>query len=68
MLLINIADQFNRFHWHAFHWSCLLAEVIIANSRTHPHFNLMRKLEIHNNAQLVQYAIQKKIIKIQASL
>jgi len=26
-------------------------------------FNLMRKLDIHNKAQLVQYAIQKKIIK-----
>jgi two-component system response regulator NreC len=24
----------------------------------------MRKLDIHNKAQLVQYAIQKKIIKI----
>jgi len=29
-------------------------------------FNLMRKLDIHNKAQLVQYAIQKKIIKIPA--
>jgi len=28
-------------------------------------FNLMRKLDIHNKAQLVQYAIQKKIIQIQ---
>ena len=27
-------------------------------------FNLMRKLNIHNRAQLIQYAIQKKIIKI----
>src|SRR5712671_7498224 len=27
-------------------------------------FNLMRKLDIHNKAQLVQYAIQKKVIKI----
>ena len=27
-------------------------------------YNLMRKLDIHNKAQLVQYAIQKKIIKI----
>src|SRR5205814_8401929 len=27
-------------------------------------FNLMRKLDIHNQAQLVTYAIQKKIIKI----
>ena len=27
-------------------------------------FNLMRKLDIHNKAQLVTYAIQKKIIKI----
>jgi two-component system response regulator NreC len=28
-------------------------------------FNLMRKLDIHNKAQLVQYAIQKKVIKLQ---
>ncbi len=28
-------------------------------------FNLMRKLDIHNKAQLVQYAIQKKIIQLQ---
>lgn len=28
-------------------------------------FNLMRKLDIHNKAQLVQYAISKKIIKLQ---
>ena len=28
-------------------------------------FNLMRKLDIHNKAQLVQYAIQKKVIRIQ---
>ena len=27
-------------------------------------FNLMRKLDIHSKAQLVTYAIQKKIIKI----
>ncbi len=27
-------------------------------------FNMMRKLDIHNKAHLVQYAIQKKIIKI----
>ena len=27
-------------------------------------FNLMRKLDIHNKAQLVQYAIQKKVIKL----
>lgn len=27
-------------------------------------FNLMRKLDIHNKAQLVQYAISKKIIKV----
>src|SRR5579864_718556 len=30
-------------------------------------FNLMRKLDIHNKAQLVQYAIRKKIIKIAIS-
>jgi len=27
-------------------------------------FNLMRKLDIHNKAQLVQYAIQKKVIRV----
>ena len=27
-------------------------------------FNLMRKLDIHNKAQLVTYAIEKEIIKI----
>jgi len=27
-------------------------------------FNLMRKLGIHNKAQLVQYAIQKKVIRL----
>jgi DNA-binding NarL/FixJ family response regulator len=31
-------------------------------------FNLMRKLDIHNKAQLVTYAIQKKIIKIPVNL
>lgn len=31
-------------------------------------FNLMRKLDIHNKAQLVQYAIQKKIIQIPISV
>ena len=31
-------------------------------------FNLMRKLDIHNKAQLVQYAIQKKIIKVQIAV
>ena len=30
-------------------------------------FNLMRKLDIHNKAQLVQYAIQKKIIRLNES-
>jgi DNA-binding NarL/FixJ family response regulator len=29
-------------------------------------FNLMRKLDIHNKAQLVTYAIQKKIVKMSA--
>jgi DNA-binding NarL/FixJ family response regulator len=28
-------------------------------------FNLMRKLDIHNKAQLVQYAIQKKVIRLE---
>jgi two-component system response regulator NreC len=28
-------------------------------------FNLMRKVDIHNKTQLVRYAVQKKIIKIQ---
>jgi len=27
-------------------------------------FNLMRKLDLHNKAQLVQYAIQKKVIQV----
>ena len=27
-------------------------------------FNLMRKLDIHNKAQLVQYAIRKKVIRL----
>jgi DNA-binding NarL/FixJ family response regulator len=31
-------------------------------------FNLMRKLDIHNKAQLVQYAIQKKVIRLNESL
>jgi DNA-binding NarL/FixJ family response regulator len=31
-------------------------------------FNLMRKLDIHNKAQLVQYAIQKKIIRINEAI
>jgi DNA-binding NarL/FixJ family response regulator len=31
-------------------------------------FNLMRKLDIHNKAQLVQYAIQKKIIRLQETV
>ena len=31
-------------------------------------FNLMRKLNIHNKAQLVQYAIQKKIIRLPETL
>jgi DNA-binding NarL/FixJ family response regulator len=29
-------------------------------------FNLMRKLDIHNKAQLVQFAIQKKVIRLSA--
>ena len=29
-------------------------------------FNLMRKLDIHNRAQLVTYAIQKKIVHVPA--
>ncbi len=31
-------------------------------------FNLMRKLDIHNKAQLVQYAIQKKIIRLNETM
>ena len=31
-------------------------------------FNLMRKLDIHNKAQLVTYAIQKKIVKMPAGV
>ena len=30
-------------------------------------FNLMRKLDIHNKAQLVTYAIQKKIVSVPVS-
>ena len=30
-------------------------------------YNLMRKLDIHNRAQLVQYAIQKKLVRLQES-
>ena len=29
-------------------------------------FNLMRKLDIHNKAQLVTYAIQKRIVPVPA--
>ncbi len=31
-------------------------------------FNLMRKLNIHNKAQLITYAIQRKIVKVPAGL
>jgi two-component system response regulator NreC len=31
-------------------------------------FNLMRKLDLHNRAQLVTYAIQKKIVKMPAEI
>jgi two-component system response regulator NreC len=31
-------------------------------------FNLMRKLDIHNKVQLVQYAIQKKLIRLSEPL
>jgi two-component system response regulator NreC len=31
-------------------------------------FNLMRKLDIHNKAQLVQYAIQRKVIRLDQPL
>jgi DNA-binding NarL/FixJ family response regulator len=31
-------------------------------------FNLMRKLDLHNKAQVVQYAIQKKIIRLPESM
>jgi two-component system, NarL family, response regulator NreC len=31
-------------------------------------FNLKRKLDIHNKAQLVQYAIQKKIIRLNETM
>jgi DNA-binding NarL/FixJ family response regulator len=30
-------------------------------------FNLMRKLDIHNKAQLVHYAFQKKIVRLEAA-
>jgi two-component system, NarL family, response regulator NreC len=38
---------------------CLSVKTVEAHK-----FNLMRKLDIHNKAQLVQYAIQKKIIRL----
>ena len=31
-------------------------------------FNLMRKLDLHNKAQVVQYAIQKKVIRLPAAV
>ena len=31
-------------------------------------FNLMRKLDLHNKAQLVQYAVQKNIIKLEQTI
>jgi hypothetical protein len=30
-------------------------------------YNLMRKLDIHNKAQLVHYAYQKKIVRLQVA-
>lgn len=38
-------------------------EISLKTVETHK-FNLMRKLDIHNKVQLVQYAIQKKIIRL----
>ena len=41
----------------------MLLGLIVKTLEAHK-FNLMRKLDIHNKAQLVTYAIQKKIIKV----
>jgi DNA-binding CsgD family transcriptional regulator/predicted DNA-binding protein (UPF0251 family) len=41
----------------------VLLGLIVKTLEAHK-FNLMRKLDIHNKAQLVTYAIQKKIIKV----
>ena len=40
----------------------MLLGLIVKTLEAHK-FNLMRKLDIHNKAQFVTYAIQKKIIK-----
>ena len=42
--------------------ACLL-DLSVKTVEAHK-FNLMRKLDIHNKAQLVQYAIQKKMIQV----
>jgi DNA-binding NarL/FixJ family response regulator len=44
------------------------AEVLNVSAKTvEAHkFNLMRKLDIHNKAQLVRYAFQKKIVRLPA--
>jgi DNA-binding NarL/FixJ family response regulator len=42
-----------------------LLSLSVKTVETHK-FNLMRKLDIHNKAQLVTYAIQKKIVKVPA--
>jgi DNA-binding NarL/FixJ family response regulator len=43
----------------------IASEFILSVKTVEAHkFNLMRKLDIHNKAQLVQYAIQKKVIRL----
>lgn len=43
----------------------IAAEFELSTKTVEAHkFNLMRKLDIHNRAQLVQYAIQRKIIRL----
>jgi DNA-binding NarL/FixJ family response regulator len=43
----------------------IASEFVLSVKTVEAHkFNLMRKLDIHNKAQLVQYAIQKKVIRL----
>ncbi len=44
---------------------CAVALNVSAKTVETHKFNLMRKLGIHNKAQLVHYAYQKKIVRLQ---
>jgi DNA-binding NarL/FixJ family response regulator len=44
---------------------CAVALNVSAKTVETHKFNLMRKLDIHNKAQLVHYAYQKKIVRLQ---